>query len=281
MTVFNREKYISEAVKSIIQSTYQNWELIIVDDQSKDESYTIAIELQKLDNRIKVYRNEHNLGDYPNRNKAASLASGKYLKYVDADDKVYPHGLEQLVYYMEQHPNAGYGLCSLGQDNDNIYPQELTTEQAYLRHYFSSKTIFHKTPLSSIISKKAFDTIGGFTGKRMVGDFELWHLLSQKYSVVLMPQGIVWYRIHDDGEMQFARDNSEQLFEYYLIEEQLLKNKQCPLSDTKTKEAIKECYRKQCRFMVSNLKSHGLKTFKKLKSKTSFRTPEIFTRAFS
>ena len=53
-----------------------------------------------------------NLGDYPNRNKAASYAKGKYIKYLDADDLIYPHGLEVMVHTMEQFPKAGLGDLS-------------------------------------------------------------------------------------------------------------------------------------------------------------------------
>ncbi|MBN2662839.1 MAG: glycosyltransferase family 2 protein, partial [Bacteroidales bacterium] len=90
MTAYNREKYIAEAIESVIASTYQNWELIIVDDGSKDKTVEIAKQYEAKDPRIKVYINEKNLGDYPNRNKAASYAKGKYLKFVDADDLIYP-----------------------------------------------------------------------------------------------------------------------------------------------------------------------------------------------
>ena len=154
MTVYNREKYIRQAIESVIASTFQEWELIIVDDRSKDNSVMIARSYAEKDSRIKVYVNEQNLGDYPNRNQAASYANGKYLKYVDADDMIYPHGLELLVYYMEQFPDAGYGLCSLPQDKLSIFPFELSPEKAYYRHYFE-QPLFHKAPLSSIIKKTA------------------------------------------------------------------------------------------------------------------------------
>ena len=81
MTSFNRDKYIAEAIDSVLASTYQNWELIIVDDCSKDKTVEIAKSYEAKDNRIKVYVNKKNLGDYPNRNKAASYAKGKYIKY--------------------------------------------------------------------------------------------------------------------------------------------------------------------------------------------------------
>ena len=71
----------------MLASSYQDWELIIVDDVSTDTSAAIAKSYEKKDARIKVYVNEQtNLGDYPNRNKAASYAKGKYIKYLDADD---------------------------------------------------------------------------------------------------------------------------------------------------------------------------------------------------
>ncbi len=76
MTTYNREKYLVQAVESVLASTYENFELIIVDDQSKDRSLAIAQELAAKDTRIRVVLNEKNMGDYPNRNKAASLRRG-------------------------------------------------------------------------------------------------------------------------------------------------------------------------------------------------------------
>ena len=86
MTSYNREKYIGLAIESVLNSTYQNWELIICDDCSSDGTVEIAKSFAKKDARIRVYINERNLGDYPNRNRAAQYAVGTYLKYVDADD---------------------------------------------------------------------------------------------------------------------------------------------------------------------------------------------------
>jgi glycosyltransferase involved in cell wall biosynthesis len=278
MTVYNREKYIAQAIESVIQSTYSNWELIIVDDGSKDRSMDIAYTYANEDSRIHIHINNSNLGDYPNRNQAASYAKGEYLKYVDADDKIYPHGLEMLIYFMEQFPKAGYGLCSLGQDNSRIYPYELDPQQAYFKHYLTGNHIFHKAPLSSIIRRKAFEEIGGFTGKRMVGDFEMWNLISRNKSVVLMPKGIVWYRIHSEGEMQFARDNAQQLFEYYTLEEELLNSDLCPLSKNEREKAIDKCLRKQARFILRHLKSFDFNLFYSLKKLSNLSTFEIILK---
>ena len=115
MTAYNRANYIALAIQSVLNSTYTNFELIIVDDRSSDNTLEIAKQFGITDDRIKIYSNEINLGDYPNRNKAAGYASGKYLKYVDADDYIYPFGLEILVTSMENFPDAAWGLCSIQQ----------------------------------------------------------------------------------------------------------------------------------------------------------------------
>jgi len=280
MTAYNREKYIAEAIESVIASTYQNWELIIVDDGSKDKTVEIAKSFQEKDSRIKIYINERNLGDYPNRNKAASYAKGKYLKYVDADDLIYPYGLEQLVFYMEQFHDAAYGLCSLPQDDNEIFPFMFLPQEAYKRHYFTNKWIFHKAPLSSIINKEIFNKVGGFTGKQHLGDFEMWNILSQKHNVVLMPAGIVWHRTHDEQQNQENKTKPEIPFKYIVLEYELLKSNNCPLSEKDKLIAQNKCLRKQARYILRHLKSHGIKTALQLQKKSKLSKIQVLTKAF-
>ncbi len=236
MTAFNREKFIGEAIESVLQSTFTSWELIIVDDCSKDKTVEIAQSYASSDSRISVYVNEMNLGDYPNRNRAAKYAKGKYLKYLDADDLIYPYGLEQLIFYMERFPNAGYGLCSLSQDDTKIFPFQLSSREAYYRHYFQTQ-LFHKAPLSSIITRNAFNAVEGFSNKRMVGDFEMWHKLSKQFPVVLMPHGMVWYRKHNEQEMS---SHKKYLINYIHVSENMLRANDCPLEAPDKKNALKK-----------------------------------------
>lgn len=225
MTTYNREKYVAYAVESVLNSTYSNLELIIVDDGSKDNTVNIVKEIAAKDNRVRFYINETNLGDYPNRNKAASLAKGKYLKYVDADDYIYPTGLQVLVSMMEKFPEAGYGLCSLPQHIDSPFPIMMTPAEAYTYHY-TGPGLFHKAPLSAIIRTDVFNEVGGFDNIRMAGDFEMWHRLSQRYPVLLMPEGVVWYREHDAQEVNSF---GEFILVYERIRHQYLLHEKCPL----------------------------------------------------
>jgi len=259
MTVYNREKYIAEAIKSVLASTYQNWELIIVDDQSMDNSVAIAQSFAQKDPRIQVHVNKENLGDYPNRNRAASYAKGKYLKYVDSDDLIYPYGLEQLVFYMEQFPGAGYGLCSLDQDEARIFPFQLSPLETYRRHYIDKISVFHKAPLSSILKRDVFEKEGGFASVRHYGDSELWHRLAKKYEVVLMPGGIVWSRVTDGQEAAVRSNNPENALKTFLSNINHIKSNDCPLQG-KEKESVLKFYNKRIASVVlSAFKRHGLK----------------------
>ncbi len=261
MTAYNRQRYIAEAIQSVLASTYENFELIIVDDGSKDDTVSIAKEYAQKDGRITVYVNETNLGDYPNRNKAASYAKGKYLKYVDADDLIYPHGLELLVNMMEQFPEAGWGLCSLEQYKERIFPFILQPSEAYAYHY-KGPGLFHKAPLSAIIKTSVFEKEQGFRPIRMAGDFEMWHRLGLSYPVVLMPHGIVWYREHDSQELN---DYSAYIGTYEKIKKDYLNHENLPLD----KSVVQEIYSRERKKNIKQLLK-AILTFNSQKIKDSY-----------
>lgn len=224
MTAYNRQQFIAEAIQSVIASTYQNWELIIVDDASKDNTVAIAKGFAEKDYRIQLYINEMNLGDYPNRNKAASFAKGKYLKYVDSDDTIYPDALENMVKMLEQFPQAEWGLGSLV--HTITEPICLKHKEVYEFHYFN-KPIFFASPGMAIISKKAFAAVNGFNFKRMVSDFDMWHKLSAHSPVVLIPGNIVRIRKHPGQEVTGQKD---YVLEYEKTKLQYISRPQSPLS---------------------------------------------------
>ena len=195
MASFNCERFIGTAIESVLASTFSDFEFIIVDDCSTDKTFSIINDFAGRDSRIRVFRNEKRLGDYPNRNKAASFANGKYLKYVDHDDYIYPWGIALMVESMEKFPDAGWGICSLNADKDRPFPFRLDPPEIFEYQNFKA-SLFHNPPLCAIIKKQVFDAIGGFSGKPLMSDVEMWHLLSLKYSMVLMQHGLVWYRVH-------------------------------------------------------------------------------------
>ncbi len=198
MTAYNREEYIGEAIESVLASTYGDFELIVVDDCSSDHTVEAVRRYQRDDDRITLIVNESNLGDYPNRNHAASHAKGEYLKYLDSDDVIYPHGLEVMVHCMNAFPGAGVGLSALP-DPVTPCPRSLTPREAYREHFFE-RDILARAPGSAIIRRSTFEQAGGFSGRRQVGDHELWLKIARLSDVVKMPTDLVWDRTHSRQE---------------------------------------------------------------------------------
>lgn len=264
MTAYNREKYIHEAIDSVLASTFQNWELIIVDDCSTDSTIEVALAYQKRDSRIRIFTNEKNLGDYPNRNRAASYARGYYLKYIDADDKIYPHGLEIMVSNMEKFPDAGWGIASLRQDDDQIFPFKLTPTESYTRNYLffkkrgsNNNKIFSKAPLSVIIKREVFECENGFKPVRHFGDGDMWNRLGRKYPVVLMQDGIVWWRKHDQQENRKRSNNYVTRIKSANNIIEHLSHPACPLSEIQTRALIKEIRYSQFKLILNQFIKTG------------------------
>jgi glycosyltransferase involved in cell wall biosynthesis len=117
MPVFNCEKTLSTAVQSIINQTYSNWELILIDDGSKDQ--TLAIAKSFRDPRIQVIADGHNQRLPVRLNQAIAASRGKYFARMDGDDFSYPERLQRQVEYLEHHPEIDLlGTAGINFDRD-------------------------------------------------------------------------------------------------------------------------------------------------------------------
>jgi len=104
--LYNCENFIKATIKSVQDQSYTNWEMIIIDDVSTDNSYKVAYEESKKDPRIKVLKNEKNSGVSDTRNVGIKEAKGKYLVFLDSDDLFMPGKLEKQVKFMEENDIA-------------------------------------------------------------------------------------------------------------------------------------------------------------------------------
>jgi len=207
VTVYNREKYLSDCLESILKSTHQNFELIVVDDKSTDGSVTIVQEFVSQDDRIRLYINPTNLGDYPNRNRAAELAVGKYLKYVDSDDMIEPDCLSIMVRTLDDHPEAAYVL-SYPRPVDQPRPLLLSPERAYHSHMIEKQGFFCSGPLLAMIRTDRFREVGGFRpAARNMGDAILWMELSTRWPMLIAEDSLTFWRQHDQQEYGLVREH--------------------------------------------------------------------------
>ena len=192
MTAYNREQFIAEAIESVIASTFTDFELIIVDDCSQDNTVVIAKKYESLDSRVKVYVNEKNLGDYPNRNRAASFAIGKYLKYLDSDDILYPDSLNIFVDLMEKNPS-----CAIGVSAKIFYDTRIHNPISSYRTHFFKYSLLDFGPSHVIINRKCFEEEGGFIEFKHIGDYDLWLRLALKYNILEISNALIEYQQHE------------------------------------------------------------------------------------
>lgn len=277
-TCFNREAFLGECIESVQQSKYQDYEHIIVDDSSSDASVAIARRYASEDSRIKVFINESNLGDYPNRQRAAELASGTYIKYLDADDK---HGkwiLDVMVDAMESFPEAGLGLLNSRPPYPNPSPfPELIPPEQLLHLYFEGKTnMMNRSPLGAIINRQKFLDCGGFSGKRIVGDFELWMKMSRTHAVVAIPHMLAMWRSHNQQENKIHKSDPIWDFRYLLVQREQLNHQWHTIDNKQRIRHLKFCEGRVSTMIARNIVISGPSKANQMRLEAQLSWSQIF-----
>ncbi len=279
-TVYNREKYLAECIESVQKGHFQDYEHIIVDDGSSDGSVALAKSYAAKDTRIRVYQNETNLGDYPNRNKAATYAKGTYIKYLDADDMHGRFMVDIMVDAMETHPEAGFGLFDYG-PNKPLFPILLQPAETYTANYSDEHPVFDRSPINAIMKRSVFESIGGFSGRRMVGDFEMWHVLGARFPCTVMSAGPGFYRKHDEQEMTLHRADPMWAFKYQLLGLDLCQDEACPLAQKEKAVLIHQLERRLARTVLYSFKRNSIKDTFRLKKASGKSWMQLVKDAFS
>lgn len=245
MTSYNRDQYIGEAIESVLKSTCKNFELIIVDDCSMDKTVSIAKSFACRDKRIKVFINDKNLGDYANRNKAASYASGKYVKYLDSDDAIYNWGLEYCVESMKKYPEAGMGIFKA---SNNVEEEYIRPVEAVNKHFFTN-SFLNIGPSGTILKRELFEHIGFFKPDYGAASDLYFNIrIASFFPVVILEKEFFFYRKHEAQEIN--NRYSYLLYNYPYIRD-ILKLPELPVSDenklsllTNAKRSfLKECFK--------------------------------------
>lgn len=131
MPAYNAAAYIREAIESVLNQTVTDWELIVVDDCSKDDSLQIAQSYADKDPRITVMRNAQNAGVARTRNRAIECSQGRYIAFLDSDDAWYPEKLQRQTALLEE-TGADMAYCSYaiaGAESVSVRPDYIVPEQ--------------------------------------------------------------------------------------------------------------------------------------------------------
>lgn len=215
MPAHNAENYIAESIDSVIAQSYENWELIVVNDGSTDHTESILHDFAKQDKRIR-YLSQENRKQGAARNKGISESKGDILAFIDADDIWRPDKLEiQLKYFLENKVDLaftdGYYFFSCPGDTS----QGFKTRSGF-HHGKEAVELFiinNRIICSSVMVRKSvIETVGGFS-LHTVEDYHLWlKLLFQNYVFLGIPLHLVYYRLHEQQETHYDAWMSKDAF---------------------------------------------------------------------
>lgn len=199
MSVYNGEAYLAEAIESIINQTFQNWELIVINDCSTDSTAQILADFAQKDARVKVHPNEVNLRLPTSLNKAISLCSGKYIARMDADDISLPGRLEKQYKFMEENPDVSLSSCRFMTVKNGVYASGgaggRCDSDAIKAMLLVANPILHPGVIAKaeVMKEFCYDTTLTCTE-----DLELWTRLAMaNHKMKILPECLLIYRLHD------------------------------------------------------------------------------------
>jgi glycosyltransferase involved in cell wall biosynthesis len=258
ITSYNRAGYIQAAVESALNQTYGNTEIIIADNCSTDSTREI-LEQYEHHEKVSLYFNETNIGQFPNRNKVASLAKGEYLKYLDSDDLLYPYSVEIMVKAMEQFPEAGIGISYEISKNQFPFPFLLEPKASITLHF--TKGLLFPGPGSIIYRTGVFRAFDGFEDYGLPSDNLLTLKIASLYKVVALPRDLYWWRRHDTQEFNQMAGNPKVHIQYFLINKKILEAESCPVAVAESRYFLL-CHKiRLARNMIRHLLKGELKSY--------------------
>lgn len=207
---YNSEKFLADAINSVLKQSYTNWELILMDDGSSDTSLDIASKFESLDERITLVSDGKNRGLPARLNQLSNLARGTYYARMDADDLMFPNRIKEQVTYLEKHQEVdlvGSGIVSIDNENNiigirrNRFYKGFTLKDVLVSTWCGHPTITGKT--------KWFKSNPYDEQMKRAQDYELWIRTIEKSNFVLLGEYFLFYREASTPSLKKYKESTE------------------------------------------------------------------------
>jgi glycosyltransferase involved in cell wall biosynthesis len=198
--LYNKETYIQKAIDSILNQGFRQYEIIVVDDGSTDNSYNALLKsgIKKTDHTI---IQQKNAGVSTARNSGAKLAKYPYLAFLDADDWWHEDYLSEMADLIKSYPDAGLFSSSYFKvKNNQLYPAKIGVDEDFTTGYINYPQVYAKTfwmPVwtgACVVKKDVFEEFSGFKTQLKLGeDFDLWIRISLRYKLAFVNKNLAFY----------------------------------------------------------------------------------------
>lgn len=220
MPVYNGERYIREAIKSILNQTYKNFELLIIDDCGQDKSMDIARAYAKIDDRIRIIYNRSNKGIAYSRNVGLDVCDGEYIAIMDDDDYAFNYRLSKQVEFLDNNPQydvVGGKAKWIDGEGRVIKPEiDLLKDEKKIKAMFLFFNIFNNSEVmfrKEIVDKYNIRYEDGLLGME---DFKFWIRVSKISAISNIDDLILLHRMTPNNEtnrvMNEKQDERKELF---------------------------------------------------------------------
>ena len=236
MAIYNCEHTLREAVDSVLSQTFTDWELILCDDCSTDDTLAIAQEYELKYDNILVISNERNLGLPASLNHCIEYAQGEYIARMDGDDVSLPERFQVEVDFLESHPEYAVVSCAMiNFDENGDWGIQRKPEKPEKKDFILDSPICHAP---CIMRKKALADVGNYTVRedlRRGQDYYLWHKFYCKgYKGYNIQEP--YYKMRDDKEAAKRRGYQLSYFVrikrsivFFKVKNEILRNLNLPL----------------------------------------------------
>ena len=209
--VYNAEKFIGKTIESVLNQTYKNWEMLIFNDKSKDNSLKIIKKYSEKDERIKVVDSKENVGVVAARNKLIEIATGEFIAFLDADDYWKQNKLEKQIKFMRK--NNALISCTeytrVTEDekeiNDIIIKEIITYEDMLKNNYLGCLTVIYN---ANKLGKRYFKE------RKKNEDYVLWLEIVKETKIIFgLKENLAFYRVlnnsRSSNKIKVAKDRWE------------------------------------------------------------------------
>jgi glycosyltransferase involved in cell wall biosynthesis len=214
MTVYNGEKYLKKAVDSILEQTFTDFEFIIVNDGSTDQTQAILDSCH--DSRMIILNNHRNIGRSGARNKAIKTAKGEYIAIMDADDVSLPGRFEEQVKFLELNRDialVGSSYFLINENDKVVGIQEVLTEKDKIKKDLSIKNQFGHSTI--MVKRKCLESVGGYREEfKLAEDYDLYLRLSELFDLSNLKAPLSKWRIDFDSFSVAMRNELDKYAEF-------------------------------------------------------------------